>query len=112
MTTDSSCSNFETYNMAGESPRKGYTLYTAGTPNGDLNRLYYRIIFLIAQFVQKIVTTAENGFCRAVKKSRCTGWKPSITLEELGIPYDVRKISLSDNEQKQDWFLKINPNGR
>ncbi len=40
------------------------------------------------------------------------GWKPSITLEELGSSYDVKKISLSDNEQKQDWFLKINPNGR
>ncbi len=40
------------------------------------------------------------------------GWKPSITLEELGSSYDVKKISLSDNEQKQEWFLKINPNGR
>ncbi|CAL5225665.1 g8526 [Coccomyxa viridis] len=40
------------------------------------------------------------------------GWKPSITLEELGIPYEVKSISLPENEQKQDWFLKINPNGR
>lgn len=33
-------------------------------------------------------------------------------LEELGVPYEVRPISLSKNEQKEEWFLKINPNGR
>jgi len=47
-----------------------------------------------------------------VKNGICAGWKASIVLEELGVPYDVKKINLSDNEQKQDWFLKINPNGR
>lgn len=40
------------------------------------------------------------------------GWKASITLEEIGVPYHVHYISLSKNEQKQDWFTKINPNGR
>ena len=34
-----------------------------------------------------------------------------MTLEELGVPYEVRPISLSKNEQKEDWYLKINPNG-
>lgn len=29
------------------------------------------------------------------------GWKPSITLEELKLPYNVHQISLSKNEQKQ-----------
>ena len=29
------------------------------------------------------------------------GWKPSITLEELQLPYNVHQISLSKNEQKQ-----------
>lgn len=40
------------------------------------------------------------------------GIKISITLEELGIPYKVHKIDISKNTQKEDWFLKINPNGR
>ncbi|KAI9292772.1 glutathione S-transferase [Neoconidiobolus thromboides FSU 785] len=40
------------------------------------------------------------------------GHKASIALELLNIPYKVHKISFADNEQKQDWFLKINPNGR
>jgi GST-like protein len=40
------------------------------------------------------------------------GWKVSIALEELGLPYTVRPISLGQLEQKEEWFLKINPNGR
>lgn len=40
------------------------------------------------------------------------GWKASITLEELGLDYNVRPISLSDNEQKEPWYLELNPNGR
>lgn len=40
------------------------------------------------------------------------GWKVSIMLEEVGLPYEVRAIALDTLEQKQDWFLRINPNGR
>lgn len=40
------------------------------------------------------------------------GWKASIALEELALPYEVKAIALARNEQKEDWFLKINPNGR
>ena len=40
------------------------------------------------------------------------GIKISITLEELGLPYNVRKIDMPTNEQKSDWFTAINPNGR
>jgi GSH-dependent disulfide-bond oxidoreductase len=40
------------------------------------------------------------------------GWKISIALEELGLAYTVHQLSLSKQEQKQDWYLKINPNGR
>jgi len=45
------------------------------------------------------------------------GFKPSILLEELkaaypGFSYDFQKIDFSKTEQKEDWFLKINPNGR
>ena len=40
------------------------------------------------------------------------GWKASIMLEEIGLPYRVNPISLGKLEQKQDWYLEINPNGR
>ncbi|ODQ50804.1 putative glutathione S-transferase [Saitoella complicata NRRL Y-17804] len=40
------------------------------------------------------------------------GQKVSITLEELGLPYETKSISLQKNEQKEDWFLKVCPNGR
>lgn len=40
------------------------------------------------------------------------GWKASIALEELGLPYTVHPISFSKKQQKEEWFLKINPNGR
>ena len=40
------------------------------------------------------------------------GWKASITLEELEIPYEVYAIDLSSGEQKKPWFTAINPNGR
>ena len=40
------------------------------------------------------------------------GWKVSIALEEMGLPSEYRHIRLSQREQKQDWYLKLNPNGR
>jgi glutathione S-transferase len=40
------------------------------------------------------------------------GWKASITLEELGLPYKVRPISFDKREQKEPWYMKLNPNGR
>ncbi|KAL2803105.1 glutathione S-transferase [Aspergillus granulosus] len=40
------------------------------------------------------------------------GIKASIALEELGIEYKLEPINISINIQKEDWYLKINPNGR
>ena len=40
------------------------------------------------------------------------GHKASVTLEELGLEYRVRAINFSEREQKESWFLDINPNGR
>jgi glutathione S-transferase len=40
------------------------------------------------------------------------GWKASITLEELGLAYKVRHIQMDKLEQREPWYLKINPNGR
>ena len=40
------------------------------------------------------------------------GWKVSILLEELGLPYNVHVIDLRSGAQKEPWFTAINPNGR
>jgi glutathione S-transferase len=40
------------------------------------------------------------------------GWKASITLEELAIPYEVHIVNLMAGDQKQPDYLKLNPNGR
>lgn len=40
------------------------------------------------------------------------GWKASVTLEELELPYEVHPVDLSRNEQREESFLRLNPNGR
>ena len=40
------------------------------------------------------------------------GWKASICLEELGVPYTVAPIDFARNEQKSASYVAINPNGR
>jgi GST-like protein len=40
------------------------------------------------------------------------GYKITILLEELGLPYNVHAIDLSSGAQKEPWFTEINPNGR
>jgi glutathione S-transferase/GST-like protein len=40
------------------------------------------------------------------------GHKISIALEELALPYTLHALDLGASEQKQPWFLEINPNGR
>ena len=40
------------------------------------------------------------------------GWKVSIALEEMALPYQVRVIDFATEEQKADWYVRLNPNGR
>ncbi len=40
------------------------------------------------------------------------GWKASIALEELALPYTVHRIDLGKKDQKTPEYLLINPNGR
>jgi len=50
--------------------------------------------------------------CTLYTAATPNGWKVSIALEEMGLPYELRVIDFATNEQKSDWYLKINPNGR
>jgi GST-like protein len=40
------------------------------------------------------------------------GYGVSITLEEMGLPYQIHNVDLASLEHKQPAFLKLNPNGR
>lgn len=40
------------------------------------------------------------------------GWKASVTLEELGLPYEAKFVNIAEDEQKSPEFLALNPNGR
>ena len=40
------------------------------------------------------------------------GRKIEIFLELLNLPFEFHRIDLSKNEQKEDWYLALNPNGR
>ncbi len=45
-------------------------------------------------------------------KATSNGRKASIMLEESGLAYKVRPMAPEKKEQKEDWYLAINPNGR
>ena len=40
------------------------------------------------------------------------GWKASVALEELALPYKVIPLNLAEGEQKTPEYLALNPNGR
>ena len=40
------------------------------------------------------------------------GWKASVTLEELAMPYEVHAVNLLEGDQKKPEYLRLNPNGR
>ena len=40
------------------------------------------------------------------------GWKASVVLEELELPYEVKHVKILEGEQHKPDFVAINPNGR
>ena len=40
------------------------------------------------------------------------GWKISVALEEMGVPYEVKFVNIGKGEQFEPSFLKISPNNR
>ena len=40
------------------------------------------------------------------------GWKVSIALHEMGLPYDLRLVDIGAGDQRAPDFLAISPNGR
>jgi len=44
--------------------------------------------------------------------STMNGWKPVIFLEEAEVEYDLTYIDFGKKEQKSEWYMRLNPNGR
>ena len=40
------------------------------------------------------------------------GWKASVTLEEMEIPYEVKRVRILEGEQHRPEYVALNPNGR
>ena len=40
------------------------------------------------------------------------GWKASVMLEEIELKYQCKHVDILKGDQKEEWFLKICPNGR
>jgi glutathione S-transferase len=40
------------------------------------------------------------------------GWKVSVMLEEIGMPYTTHHVDIQSGAQKEAWFLELCPNGR
>jgi len=53
-----------------------------------------------------------NSMIELYTASTPNGWKASVTLEELELPYNVHAIDLASGDQKKPDFLKLCPNGR
>ena len=53
-----------------------------------------------------------KGMINLYTSSTPNGHKASVTLEELGLPYETFAMDLGNEDQKKDWYLNICPNGR
>ena len=40
------------------------------------------------------------------------GWKASVMLEEMEIPYEVKRVRILEGEQHRPEYVALNPNGR
>lgn len=56
--------------------------------------------------------TQDSGVLQLYSFPTPNGVKVSIALEEMGIPYEAHKVTLSDTDVKSAEFLSLNPNNK
>jgi len=57
-------------------------------------------------------TQTESNVITLYTEGTPSGHKASVTLEELGVKYDVRRVDFSKGEHKEEWFAKVSPNSQ
>lgn len=55
---------------------------------------------------------ADPGVIQLYAFPTANGVKVSIALEELGLPYEAHRVTLSETDVKSPEFLSLNPNGK
>jgi hypothetical protein len=40
------------------------------------------------------------------------GWKASVVLEELELPYNVKRVNILEGDQRHPDYIALNPNSR
>ncbi|KAK0759527.1 hypothetical protein N5P37_007715 [Trichoderma harzianum] len=65
-----------------------------------------------AQRQLRSVSMATKTNITLYTASTPNGIKVPILLQELGLDYRLYHVKLRENEQKEPWYLEINPNGR
>lgn len=93
-------------------PQSDITLYTTQTPNG------IKISILLEELgcvhsppplpSLPPLSSIQNHTSTHLPIQSLHPTDPSL----YSLPYKVHKIDFSSNEQKEPWFLEINPNGR
>jgi hypothetical protein len=75
-------------------------------------------IFSLSNFHSKLYSfhhhkmSAQKGITLYSHLRGPNGYKVAMLCEELGLPYKTVFLDFDKKEQKSEWFLKINPNGR
>jgi GSH-dependent disulfide-bond oxidoreductase len=59
-----------------------------------------------------VMNANEEAMIDLYSAATPNGHKVSIALEEMALPYTLHVLDLQANEQKEPWFLALNPNGR
>jgi glutathione S-transferase len=91
-------------------------LYTDKTPPAIKNStVCYRQSSPRISSLSTIVNSSQQGL-HLITESTPNGKKVQIFLEELkdvyGTSWQTSLIDLETDEQKEDWFLRLNPNGK
>jgi len=70
------------------------------------------LIFVNVKQVIQNAAGGERTMIELYTAATPNGWKASVALEEMAIPYRVTHIRIRDGEQHKAEFLAISPNGR
>ena len=61
---------------------------------------------------RRCVTPTSHSEVNCLIYATQNGWKLTILLEEMGVPYDWTLVDFEKGEQQSEPFLEVNPNAR